>query len=129
MPKGTTKASAEHPFASIVVPAYNNRVGLQKVVQAMLELEYPGQYEVLVVNDGSTDGTREMLEREFGGMERVRLFRVGRPGSWPAITRRRASGPRKANSSSTWTMTAFRPGTGWRAWWKASPKAAPRWAW
>src|SRR3989338_6549714 len=100
MPKGTTKASAEHPFASIVVPAYNNRVGLQKVVQAMLELEYQGQYEVLVVNAGSTAGTREMLEREFGGMERVRLFHLPRLG----VCRARNTGIRAAKGELVFNM-------------------------
>ena len=41
-----------------IVPAYNEEVGIVTSVQALLSLRYP-RHEVVVVDDGSTDGTFE----------------------------------------------------------------------
>lgn len=48
---------------SIIVPAYNEEVGIYSSVRSLLSINYP-EYEVIVVNDGSKDGTvKEMVER------------------------------------------------------------------
>ena len=49
---------------SVVVPAFNESASIITSVKAMLQLEYP-QYELIVVNDGSTDDTLEKLVEEF----------------------------------------------------------------
>lgn len=49
--------------ASIVVMTHNRETVLEKTVNAMLAQEFNGQFEVIVVNDGSTDGTKQMLEK------------------------------------------------------------------
>ena len=49
--------------ASIVTMTYNRSGVLEKTLDAMLELDYPEDYEIIVVNDGSTDGTAEMLKK------------------------------------------------------------------
>jgi poly-beta-1,6 N-acetyl-D-glucosamine synthase len=46
------------PLISIVVPAYNEGVVIRQALEALLELDYPN-YEVIVVNDGSSDDTAE----------------------------------------------------------------------
>lgn len=46
---------------SVVMPIYNERATLQKVVEAVLSLSLPFEIELLCVDDGSTDGSREML--------------------------------------------------------------------
>lgn len=48
---------------SIVTMTYNRARVLEKTLSAMLELDYPNEYEVIVVNDGSTDNTKEMLKK------------------------------------------------------------------
>lgn len=50
---------------SIIISTYNNASGLKRVLKAMLELDYPEEFEIIVVNDGSSDGTREMMKNEF----------------------------------------------------------------
>ncbi|MDI3281513.1 MAG: glycosyltransferase family A protein [Bacillota bacterium] len=48
--------------ASVVIPTYNRRVILEKALQALFAQDYPAdRYEVIVVDDGSTDGTEEMI--------------------------------------------------------------------
>lgn len=54
-----------HPFVSIVIPAYNEEKLLKYTVNSMLELNYPN-YEIIIVNDGSTDNTREIAEAFAG---------------------------------------------------------------
>lgn len=39
---------------SILVPAYNEEVGIFATVRSLLSIEYP-EYEIVVINDGSTD--------------------------------------------------------------------------
>jgi poly-beta-1,6 N-acetyl-D-glucosamine synthase len=46
------------PFITIVVPAYNEGLVIKSAIGSLLELDYP-HYEILVVDDGSTDDTYE----------------------------------------------------------------------
>ena len=52
------------PPISIVIPAYNEEKAIGDTVRAQLNLDYP-HHEVIVVNDGSTDATFEVLQQEF----------------------------------------------------------------
>jgi len=56
--------SPYEPPVSLIVPAYNEETVICSSVLSMLQLEYP-ELEVIVVNDGSTDGTLDALSREF----------------------------------------------------------------
>jgi dolichol-phosphate hexosyltransferase len=47
---------------SIFMPVYNERATVARAVDEVLSTELPAEFELLVVNDGSTDGTRELLE-------------------------------------------------------------------
>jgi len=52
------------PPISVLVPAYNEAPGIADSVRSLLALDYP-QLEVVVINDGSTDGTTEHLADVF----------------------------------------------------------------
>jgi cellulose synthase/poly-beta-1,6-N-acetylglucosamine synthase-like glycosyltransferase len=52
------------PGLSMLVPAHNEEVTISASVLSFLTLEYP-RLEVILVNDGSTDATIEVLIREF----------------------------------------------------------------
>ena len=47
---------------SIVVPVYNEARTVAEVIERLLAIDLPAPREILVVNDGSTDGTREVLD-------------------------------------------------------------------
>jgi glycosyltransferase involved in cell wall biosynthesis len=49
------------PLISIVVPVYNEARTVAAVIQRLIAIDLPAPREILVVNDGSTDGTREVL--------------------------------------------------------------------
>jgi poly-beta-1,6 N-acetyl-D-glucosamine synthase len=55
-PKYRDEASL--PMVSLVVPAYNEGVVIQAAIRSLLLLDYPN-YEVIVIDDGSTDDTYE----------------------------------------------------------------------
>jgi GT2 family glycosyltransferase len=48
---------------SVVIPTRNKAASLRATLTALAAQRCPHPYEVLVVDDGSTDGTREMLDR------------------------------------------------------------------
>lgn len=52
------------PGISVLVPAYNEELGIVQSVSSLLALRYP-MSEVIVVNDGSTDTTLERLREAF----------------------------------------------------------------
>ncbi|MEO0217627.1 MAG: glycosyltransferase family 2 protein, partial [candidate division WOR-3 bacterium] len=63
---------------SIVIPVYNERNYIEKVIRNVKEVDlgYNVEREIIVVDDGSTDGTREILKElensdEFKGILKV----------------------------------------------------------
>jgi cellulose synthase/poly-beta-1,6-N-acetylglucosamine synthase-like glycosyltransferase/peptidoglycan/xylan/chitin deacetylase (PgdA/CDA1 family) len=46
-----------HPDVSVVVPAYNEAAGIAATIRSMVTSRYRGRIEIIVVDDGSSDGT------------------------------------------------------------------------
>jgi cellulose synthase/poly-beta-1,6-N-acetylglucosamine synthase-like glycosyltransferase len=52
------------PFVSILVPTYNEELSIKRRIDNLCRLDYPKQnYEIIVVDSGSTDNTRHMVHR------------------------------------------------------------------
>jgi cellulose synthase/poly-beta-1,6-N-acetylglucosamine synthase-like glycosyltransferase len=49
---------------TVIAPAYNEAATIVSSVHSLLNLQYP-EFEILVINDGSTDQTLEILKQEF----------------------------------------------------------------
>ena len=65
------------PGISILIPAHNEALVIQRTLDAILASDYPdGLLEVLVVNDGSSDGTARIVQQIANGDERVRLINI-----------------------------------------------------
>jgi cellulose synthase/poly-beta-1,6-N-acetylglucosamine synthase-like glycosyltransferase len=63
-PESKIVGSALAPRVSILAPAYNEEATVTESVRALLTLSYPN-LEVVLVNDGSTDGTLDTLKSAF----------------------------------------------------------------
>ncbi len=57
----TWKAAAINPSVSVVLAVHNGVSLLAGKIQHLLGLDYPGIKEIILVSDGSTDGTAELL--------------------------------------------------------------------
>lgn len=54
----------ELPFVSIMVPAHNEGKVITQTVEALLALDYPhDRYEIIIINDNSTDNSSERLSK------------------------------------------------------------------
>jgi len=63
----------QFPAVSVLVPAHNEEAVIVRSVRAMLGMDYP-DFEVIVVDDGSTDDTAGALGR-LAGSPRLRIVR------------------------------------------------------
>lgn len=52
------------PPISVLVPAYNEELTIESTVRSLLQLSY-SNYEIIVINDGSTDNTLPLLIDKF----------------------------------------------------------------
>src|SRR4051794_3640970 len=59
---------------SILMPVYNERERVERAIAGVLQTTLPTDFELIVVDDGSTDGTREILHAR-GWDDRVRLLK------------------------------------------------------
>jgi cellulose synthase/poly-beta-1,6-N-acetylglucosamine synthase-like glycosyltransferase len=64
-------SSQTTPPVSIVIPAYNESMGIVDSIRSMSLVRYP-RFEIVVINDGSTDDTLEKLIDAFN-LERVQI--------------------------------------------------------
>ena len=62
--------NVESPKVSVVIPACNQAGYLTESIQSVLSQTY-NDYEIIVVDDGSTDDTRAVVERMGGGIRYV----------------------------------------------------------
>jgi len=75
-------APAYTPPVAIVVPAYNEAVGIERAVRLLMASDYP-DFEIIVVDDGSSDDTAAIVERL--GLERVLVLRKENGGKASAL--------------------------------------------
>ena len=72
------------PPVSILIAAYNEARCLRATLENKLSLEYPGPVQIIVVSDGSTDGTDD-IAREFEGRGVIVLRQEPRRGKTAAL--------------------------------------------
>jgi peptidoglycan-N-acetylglucosamine deacetylase len=73
------------PPVSVLIPAYNEEKVVVQTIELVLRSNYRQLAEVIVVDDGSADGTASTVERAFKDEPRVRLFQRPNRGKAEAL--------------------------------------------
>jgi peptidoglycan-N-acetylglucosamine deacetylase len=73
-----------HPFVSVIVPAYNEEKVIAQTIDCLLASTYPN-LEIIVVDDGSSDRTSEVVGELFNDDPHVRLFTIPNGGKAEAL--------------------------------------------
>jgi len=70
------------PGISVVIPAFNEAAGIAATVRSMVASNYPGELEVIVVDDGSTDDTANIVRRlRLPGVRIISQANAGKPAA------------------------------------------------
>jgi glycosyltransferase involved in cell wall biosynthesis len=78
---------SEQVFLSVVIPTFNRKESLQKTLDGLARQTYlQSQFEAVVVSDGSTDGTDQMLA-EYARTAPYTLRPISQPNGGPARAR------------------------------------------
>src|SRR3989304_6400669 len=97
------------PPVSIVIPMYNAERHMRKVVEAILNQDYPGPVEIIVVNDGSTDKSLEIV-KEFQQTDNLKVINQQNQGAVVATN----NGFKAASHDITCSVESDAvPDTGW----------------
>src|SRR5258708_3754174 len=78
------KAPEPLPAVTVLIPAYNEEGVIVQTVTSVLASDYPAMH-VIVVDDGSTDDTRMLLDSHFGDDPRVQLIHQANRGKAAAL--------------------------------------------
>jgi biofilm PGA synthesis N-glycosyltransferase PgaC len=84
--RGRGPATTETPGVSVLIAAFNEELVITRTLQYVLGSTYPIR-EVVVVDDGSTDGTAAMVRAVAAEDARVRLVQQPNAGKWAALNR------------------------------------------
>jgi glycosyltransferase involved in cell wall biosynthesis len=76
------------PKVSVIIPAYNCAHYVEQAIRSVLAQRW-GDLEVWVIDDGSTDGTRDVAESLACHDRRVRIIRLDKNSGRPSIPRNR----------------------------------------
>lgn len=84
----------EYPLISVVVPVYNAGEFLTECVQSILEQDYPS-IEIVLVNDGSTDGSKEVCDQFAAEHSKCKVVHQANQG----VSKARANGVKAATGT------------------------------
>jgi len=117
LPEWNRKPVPDSPRVSIIVPARNEEAHIEQTLTQLLQLDYP-DYEVLAINDRSTDRTGEVMDRVAStpaAHGRLHVIHVSHlPANWLGKAHAMWTGAKRANGE--WLLftdadVLFRPDT------------------
>lgn len=77
----------KHKKISIIIPTYNRKEKLEKCIDSILNQTYHN-FEIIIVDDGSTDGTQEWLEAKYKTNSRI-IYLINSQNSGAGFSRKR----------------------------------------
>jgi len=72
------------PLVTVLMPVYNGELYLAQAIESILKQTF-GDFEFVIINDGSTDGTEQMLEEYRHRDGRIRIHHQGNRGLGDAL--------------------------------------------
>ncbi|WP_052807395.1 glycosyltransferase [Risungbinella massiliensis] len=72
------------PLVSVVIAAYNEEKVIKKTIESVLQSDY-AKLEILIINDGSTDQTEQVILNHFGSHPNVHVITKANGGKTAAI--------------------------------------------
>ena len=72
------------PLVSIIVPAFNEEVNSIRTIESLLQQDYPNM-QVVFVDDGSKDNTFSIVQQQFAGNEKVKVYTKANGGKASAL--------------------------------------------
>ncbi len=69
-------AAPKDPFFSFVVLQYNHPELTRRCIQSINKLPIPGGKSIVIVDNGSTDGAGDIIEKEFEGSAGIQILRI-----------------------------------------------------
>jgi glycosyltransferase involved in cell wall biosynthesis len=130
------------PTITVVVPCYNAERWIGATLRSVLAQDWPGPLDIVVVDDGSKDGSADLVAREF---PQVRLLRQANAGVAAARNLGIAQAQGEwiafvdaddiwlpAKLKAQWHALQAQPGaqmacSSWRVWESTAPEADPAW--
>ncbi|MFG6381496.1 MAG: glycosyltransferase [Muribaculum sp.] len=76
------------PPVSVIVYSFNNPEGLQELIPQLRRQDYPGKFDIIVVNDGKDDATERLLNR-MSAEEGPRLYHTFTPRDTRNLSRKK----------------------------------------
>jgi peptidoglycan-N-acetylglucosamine deacetylase len=107
--KPAKTGETQQPFVSVIIPAYNEERVIAPTINSLLSSVYP-HFEVIVVDDGSSDRTWEVVSEHFNNEPRVQMYTKSNAGKAEALN----FGLRQARGEIIVTLdadTIFQPDT------------------
>jgi len=74
------REGTKHPMISVIIPAYNAAAYIEETLESILNQTYQA-FEIIVVDDGSTDDTVNIVKRYANQDRRIRLVQQSNQGS------------------------------------------------
>ncbi|MFT5142174.1 MAG: cellulose synthase/poly-beta-1,6-N-acetylglucosamine synthase-like glycosyltransferase [Rhodothermales bacterium] len=110
------KSGDPGPAISVIIPARNEAPGIEAVLRRVFASRYP-DYEVIVVDDASTDGTGDLVRAapQFGGGS-LHLIQLAEPEPGTRATKKRAIEAGVALASGEWILQTDADGSPGERW-------------
>lgn len=60
----------------MIVPAYNEEKVINQTIASLLSSYHPKRFEIIVVDDGSTDATYDTVHSAYGEDDRIQIYKI-----------------------------------------------------
>ena len=81
------KSQAKTPLVSIITATYNDETYIESSIRSVLSQDFT-DFEYIIINDGSSDGTKKIIERLQKEDSRIRLINQKNSGLVASLNRR-----------------------------------------